>query len=564
VRKNSTHLLNERAQGWLRFLWRKATTEDDWSEDGEPHPWWDRYSTAPMMNFPRFDLSESSYAIGLMADMTPAWREVYAAILDGLAERHLTYWAAVDWLTQFGSDPNRKNYPQAWKDTLIPKHLFGDYDTPGWTANGIEPWGLQKDPIGAEGNLFFKGWLNLVMSLHHYVSGEKKWESPFEVAGLERTRFEWTQTKLANHLVELWSRHPAGPHCENTKVWPLCLSAAGLGLQLYDTMSGTSTHNVFESWLEYAKENYFGIDDSNKLRWTTFYYDPILDEHMRHGPSDALPTSLYILPQDPGYAEFLYHAAVTRMGWPDQNKPFRAPNDPRFIALGMALAKEWGDDPTLSRLNDYADANFEPRAFGTDNSEFGWWFNFGEKWPRGQISALLIMAEVGSKGAWRRLFHEPNLWKFEAPTVEGVDFPSLGITEAWNDPDAGILHIQTCVASSNLKGMPTTFCVTNLPDAGAVQIICDNQSFGLWRKTDAHTIVIDSDIAVHDFQITTGFRRKNIPTKNKRTQGTSDGSIPRMNAQAVTTSHLMMTTGLARAPSFSCCHTINTSALHHP
>ena len=33
--------LNARARGWLQFLWRKATTPDDWSESGTPHPWWD-------------------------------------------------------------------------------------------------------------------------------------------------------------------------------------------------------------------------------------------------------------------------------------------------------------------------------------------------------------------------------------------------------------------------------------------------------------------------------------------------------------------------------------------
>ena len=35
--------LNDRALGWLRFMWDKATTPDDWSDLGEPHPWWDRW-----------------------------------------------------------------------------------------------------------------------------------------------------------------------------------------------------------------------------------------------------------------------------------------------------------------------------------------------------------------------------------------------------------------------------------------------------------------------------------------------------------------------------------------
>jgi len=42
---------------------------------------------AAMTNFPRFDLQESAYAMALMADRTPAWREVYAEVLDGLLDR---------------------------------------------------------------------------------------------------------------------------------------------------------------------------------------------------------------------------------------------------------------------------------------------------------------------------------------------------------------------------------------------------------------------------------------------------------------------------------------------
>jgi hypothetical protein len=84
---------------------------------------------------------------------------VYTQILDELIARHTTFWAAVDWLTQFGNDPKRGDYPPEWKGFLIPDHLWGEYDAPGWTANGIDPWGLQADPIGSDGNLFFRGFL---------------------------------------------------------------------------------------------------------------------------------------------------------------------------------------------------------------------------------------------------------------------------------------------------------------------------------------------------------------------------------------------------------------------
>ena len=229
----SSRGLSSEVRGWLRYLWRKAMTPDDWSRDGEPHPWWDRYSLAPMLSFPRFDLSESSYALLLLARKTPAWREVYTRILDELLRRHTTYWAAVDWLTQIGPDPDRARYPKAYK-RLIPKDLWGRYDAPGWTANGIEPWGLQPDPIGSTGNLFFRGFFNLMLAIHREVSGEATWDRPFEVTGLDDRTFPWTHRGIADYLSEQWAKTPHGPHCENTKTWPFCLSAAGLGLQLTD------------------------------------------------------------------------------------------------------------------------------------------------------------------------------------------------------------------------------------------------------------------------------------------------------------------------------------------
>ena len=47
----------QRIRGWLRHLWRKATTEDDWSMQGDgPAEWWDKSSGPPMTSFQRFDL----------------------------------------------------------------------------------------------------------------------------------------------------------------------------------------------------------------------------------------------------------------------------------------------------------------------------------------------------------------------------------------------------------------------------------------------------------------------------------------------------------------------------
>ena len=200
-----------RSQGWLRYLYRKATTPDNWDKHGQPHAHWDAITGEPTTSWHRFDLIQSSYAMALMADTTPAWREVYSTILDALAYRYTGYWAAKDWLDQIGHDPRRTRYPEGWHE-LIPAHLLGEYDVPGWTANGVEPWGLQMDPVGADGNLFYKGWFLVILGLHLYVSGDEKWNQPFAMIRDGENTFTWTHTAIANHLLAQWSARPEGCH----------------------------------------------------------------------------------------------------------------------------------------------------------------------------------------------------------------------------------------------------------------------------------------------------------------------------------------------------------------
>lgn len=212
--------LSDRSLGWLRYLHRKATTSDSWERHGAPHPHWDAHSDPPMLSWHRFDLIDSAYAMALMSDVTPAWREPYARVLDELVSRHTGYWAAKDWLEQIGPDPRRADYPEGWYRALIPAHLRGRYDVPGWTANGVEPWGLQMDPVAADGNLFFKGFFLLLLGLARYVSGDDRWNEPFTMVRDGADTFTWTHSGIAEHLARQWDARPEGPHCENTKIWP--------------------------------------------------------------------------------------------------------------------------------------------------------------------------------------------------------------------------------------------------------------------------------------------------------------------------------------------------------
>ncbi len=208
-------MLSDRSLGWLRYLDRKAHTPDNWDRDGQPHAHWDDRSDPPMASWHRFDLVDSSYAMGLMAHRTPAWTERYVSILDQLIERHTGWWSAADWLTQFGPDPDRANYPDVYR-ALIPAELWGDYDVPGWTANGIEPWGTQLDPVAADGMLFYKGFFLVLLGIRSMIDPNDRWNQPFQMvrdskrAGDEG--FTWTHSRIAEHLCQQWLAAPIGCH----------------------------------------------------------------------------------------------------------------------------------------------------------------------------------------------------------------------------------------------------------------------------------------------------------------------------------------------------------------
>jgi hypothetical protein len=85
---NGHPMLSGRSRGWLKYLHRKANTPDDWSREGHPSPMWGDRTTPPMLNYARFDLVDSSYAVALMAGTTPARRELYGSILDKLLQRY--------------------------------------------------------------------------------------------------------------------------------------------------------------------------------------------------------------------------------------------------------------------------------------------------------------------------------------------------------------------------------------------------------------------------------------------------------------------------------------------
>ncbi len=112
-----------------------------------------------------------------------------------------------------------------------------------------------------------------------------------------------------------------------------------------------------------------------------------------------------------------------------------------------------------------------------------------------------MVCEAAGEGAWSKAFREPNRSKFDEPTVEGVDYPSLGIRRAWNDTEEGALHVGTCVGTPSKAGSPTNFRITQLPDPKAVSIHCDGSEFPRWRVVGDDAIEIETDVGNHEFRI---------------------------------------------------------------
>jgi hypothetical protein len=96
--------------------------------------------------------------------------------------------------------------------------------------------------------------------------------------------------------------------------------------------------------------------------------------------------------------------------------------------------------------------------------------------------------------------------KFTAPTVEGVQFPAMGLYQAWNDVTTGTLNVGTYAASPDRRGSATTFSITNLPKANNLRITVDGQPFTRFTVTGPTSVRIDTTIEQRQYRIETGYR----------------------------------------------------------
>jgi hypothetical protein len=99
---------------------------------------------------------------------------------------------------------------------------------------------------------------------------------------------------------------------------------------------------------------------------------------------------------------------------------------------------------------------------------------------------------VCTEGAWSRIFNAPNLAKFDQPTVEGVDFPRVALSEArW---DGSALHLAAHPQNAAADGSRTTLKLTNVDSTdGWVMTRVDGETVALSAQGDHVALELEVD-----------------------------------------------------------------------
>ena len=184
---------------------------------------------------------------------------------------------------------------------------------------------------------------------------------------------------------------------------------------------------------------------------------------------------------------------------------FASPDPLAQLFARRALGVETYETIGWTMLHQPAGASSKTGGGDDAPEEFGYYFDFTEPYPRGQESALYMLADVMEPGDWYAAFNEMDSERHAAPTVEGIDFPKFGVRRAQNHSGEGILTVETYAASRSATGTPTSWRVSRLPDAQSVAVELDGRAFGGWRAIDASTIEISCSVASQTFRIRTGW-----------------------------------------------------------
>ena len=285
------------------------------------------------------------------------------------------------------------------------------------------------------------------------------------------------------------------------------MARAGLGLSLHDLLYGSDYTRVHDLWWEYCKTHYVPIRDGRLAGSFTMYYDPLIP--VKH-PGDhesfmKLSLAQFVGPRRPDDARALFETVIDELKWRGP-EPIAADTADTGLSdfdtlYGIVLAREYGEEVLYAKLKAYSEAHHEP-TWDEATGEFTWGFVLGEAHPRGQLNGAAAMAELSGEGAWWNLFNRPNFTKLVEPTVYGVDFPKVCLSQASYDAERRLLAIAAAPGRPGAAGEATSFRVSKVRPEGAVVEI-DGERSEDWRAVDGE-IEISTTVGEHAIVVRLG------------------------------------------------------------
>ncbi len=249
-------------------------------------------------------------------------------------------------------------------------------------------------------------------------------------------------------------------------------------------MFDTNHHSAFDKWWEYASANYVAWEKGKPVS-VDLYYDPVVNEHVGRGPMGVIAPAWYFAPQRPQVAEAGWQTIAFLTG-ASGDGPIGGLDEPGVATMLLQLAGEFAKPDTKERIWNAAEAHIEP-TWDRSTGEFTLGLGLSEPFPRGQWNARMMAGWVCTQGAWSRIFNEPNLAKFDEPTIEGVDFPNIALSEARWDGD--VLHVAAQPRNRAAEGTRTMARLINVKSTDGWTITLPNGERKALIGHDDHVVL---------------------------------------------------------------------------
>ena len=230
-------------------------------------------------------------------------------------------------------------------DKMKSKKVWGD-----WTE-----YGMGDDPI-SEGNIMYKGHLNLMYGLYELMTGDTTYSK----------EFTWLTDKI---VAEMRKHHAEGKHegadCEPGRYFAQCNSISLMSLKVYDKIYGTNYSDVEAQWtIDFIKEKMTDEDFGFYLKMYQSkmkFCNPMLS-----GYTNAW-TMTFLRTFDREYNESLY--PIWKDYFTKEYGPFAfVKEDPEAGAsalatmTGLIAAKEFRDIELWGKLRNAVDKNIYQKS----------------------------------------------------------------------------------------------------------------------------------------------------------------------------------------------------------